>query len=66
MFVYVDSNFTDVCSVGYDKPWIIISSGNGLAPNRRQAIAWTNDDPVHGCLYVAPELSELMIDLYTF
>ena len=22
-------------------------SGNGLAPNRRQAITWTNDDPVH-------------------
>ena len=23
-----------------------IGSGNGLAPNRRQAITWTNDDPL--------------------
>ena len=22
-------------------------SGDGLAPNRRQAITWTNDNPVH-------------------
>ena len=25
----------------------IIGSGNGLAPNRRQAIIWTHDDLVH-------------------
>ena len=24
--------------------WVITGSGNGLAPNRRQAITWTNDD----------------------
>ena len=26
--------------------WISIGSGNGLAPNRRHAIIWTNADPV--------------------
>ena len=26
---------------------IIISSGDGLVPNRQQAITWTNDDTVH-------------------
>ena len=26
---------------------VSIGSGNGLVPNRRQAIAWTNSDPVH-------------------
>ena len=26
-------------------------SSNGLAPDRRQAITWTNDDPVHWRIY---------------
>ena len=30
-----------------------IGSGNDLAPNRWQAIIWTNDGPVHWCIYVA-------------
>ena len=34
------------------------SSGlsNGLAPDRWQAISWTNNDPVHWCLYASPGL----------
>ena len=28
-------------------------SGNGLVPNKRQAIIWTNVGPVHWCIYVA-------------
>ena len=28
-----------------------IGSGNGLAPNRRQAIIWTNADPVRWRIY---------------
>ena len=27
---------------------------NGLAPNRRQAIIWTNADPIHWRIYAAP------------
>ena len=30
-----------------------IGSGNGLAPNRRQAITWTNAEPVHWRIYAA-------------
>ena len=30
-----------------------IVSGNGLTPNRRQAKAWTNAEPVHLRVYVA-------------
>ena len=30
-----------------------IGSRNGLAPNRRQAITWTNDDLVHWRIYAA-------------
>ena len=26
---------------------------NGLAPNRRQAIIWTNADPIHWRIYAA-------------
>ena len=28
-------------------------SGNGLGPTKRQAIAWTNVDPVHWRIYAA-------------
>ena len=26
---------------------------NGLAPNRRQAVIWTNADPIHWRIYAA-------------
>ena len=39
------TKFTETCSS--------IGSGNGLAPNRRQAITWTNDDPIHWRIYAA-------------
>ena len=35
--------------------------GNGLALNRRQAIAWTTDDPVKSRIYALPRLIELQI-----
>ena len=34
--------------------------GNGLAPNRRQAITWTNDDPVYWRIYAALGGEELI------
>ena len=37
-----------------------IGSGNGLAPNRRQAIIWTNADPVHWRIHTALEGDELI------
>ena len=33
--------------------------GNSLAPNKRQAITWTNDDPVQWPIYSSPGLNEL-------
>ena len=38
------------------------SSGNGLAPKRRQAITWTNADPVHRCIYAALGGDELTVN----
>ena len=35
------------------------SLDNGLAPNRRQAIIWTNDDPVQRRIYASLGLNEL-------
>ena len=32
-----------------------------MAPNRQQAITWTNADPVHSCIYAAPEGDELIL-----
>ena len=38
---------------------VIIGSGNGLAPDRCQAITWTYVDLFHKYLYVSPSLNEL-------
>ena len=35
-------------------------SDNGLAPTRRQAIIWTNVDPIHQSIYVALGGDELL------
>ena len=35
-----------------------IGSDSGLPPNRRQAIMWTNVDPVHCRIYAAPRWDE--------
>ena len=37
-----------------------IGSGNGLAQHRRQAITWTNADPVHQCIYAVLGGDELI------
>ena len=37
-------NFTEVCSQVSNWQYASIGSDNGLAPSRRQAIIWTNDD----------------------
>ena len=49
-FFFQDSN----------RQWASIGSGNGLAPNRRQAITWTNADQVHWRIYAAVGGYELM------
>ena len=49
---YFDSNFTEVCSQWSRWRWGSIGSDNNLAPNRWQAITWTNANPVHWRIYV--------------
>ena len=39
---------------------VSIGSGNGLAPNRWQAITWSNADPFHWCIYVTLGVDELI------
>ena len=51
--LYFGANFTEVCPWGSNWQKVSIGSGNGLAPNRRQAITWTNVEPVHGRIYAA-------------
>ena len=48
---YFYSNFTEVCSLGSYCQKGSIGLGNGLAPNRWQAITWTDDDPSHWRIY---------------
>ena len=50
---HFNSHFTEVCSSGSNWQKVSIGSGNGLAPVRRQAITWTNADPVHWRIYAA-------------
>ena len=44
---YFDPNTTEVCSWGSNWQCVSIGSGNGLAPNRRHAITWSNTNPVY-------------------
>ena len=48
-----DSNFTEICSQESNWWYDSIGSGNGLAPNRQQAIIWINADPIHWRIYAA-------------
>ena len=56
----LDENFTEICSQGSNWQYANIGSDNGLAPNRRQAIIWSNGGL--GCrrIYASLGLNELM------
>ena len=43
----------------------MIGSVNGLAPNRCQAITWSNDDLVHSLIYCAPNIQCVKASLTT-
>ena len=55
-----DSNFTEIYSQEFNWQEAIIGSGNCLAPNRWQAITWTNDDPFQWRIYVVLGGNELI------
>ena len=44
---------TEVCSQGANLHQPSVGLDNGLAPNRRQAIIWTNADPIYWRIYAA-------------
>ena len=52
-------NFTEIYSLGSNWQYGSIGSDNGLAPNRRQAIIWSNVGMVHWRIYVSLSLNEL-------
>ena len=57
-------NFTDVCPQGSNWKSTSIVLDNGLAPNRRQAIIWTNADPINWRIYATQggdELTQMFI-----
>ena len=49
-----------MCSLGLSRQYVILGSDNGLAPNRRQAVIWTNDDLVHWRIHASLGLNELL------
>ena len=62
--LYFDYNFTDVCSQGSNWQSSSIGLDNGLAPNRWQAIIWTNADPNNWRIYATlggVELTQMFI-----
>ena len=58
---YFNFNFAEVCSQGSNGQYGSISSGNGLVPNRQQAITWTNVTAVHQRIYAALGGDELSL-----
>ena len=52
-WTWSDSNFTEICSQGSNWQHASIGLDSGLAPNSRQAIIWTNADPIHWHIYAA-------------
>ena len=52
-------NFTELCSLGSNWQYGIIGSDSGLAPNRCQAIMWTNEALGYWCIYMrhSPSMS---------
>ena len=45
--LYVDSKSTEICSLGCNWQDVSVGSDNGWAPNKGQAIIWSNDDPFY-------------------
>ena len=73
--LYFDSNFAEIYYKESIWQYVSIVSGDGLAPVRRQAIVWTNDDPVCRHIFVTwPQricwnaliICKIMEDLHQF
>ena len=58
-YMNVGESFTEVYSLGSNLQYGSIGSDNGLAPNRRQAIIWTNVGMLYRRIYASLGLNEL-------
>ena len=45
------------CFYGFDWKYVNIDSISGLVPDKRPAITWTNEDPVHWRVYASIRLN---------
>ena len=54
-------NFTEMCSLGSNWQYGSIDSENGLEPNRRRVIIWSNDSILDWCINVSPSLNVLSV-----
>ena len=63
--LYFYSNYTEICSLGSNWDLVSIGTGNGLTLSRRQAITWTNDDPVNWRIHIGED-ELMMIDARGF
>ena len=57
--LYFDSDFIEIYSQWFIEQNASIGLDNGLVPNRRQAIIWTNDCLVYWRIYASLEFSGL-------
>ena len=53
MFCISYQSFTEVCSQGSEWQKDNVGLSDGLAPNMRQALTWSNVDPVYWRIYAA-------------
>ena len=53
-------DFTGTCSLGSNWQYGNISSYNGLAPNRRQAISWSNVGMFYWRIYASFSLNDIL------
>ena len=65
-FLYWTQNFIAISSQVSDWQLVRIGWGNGLVPNRQQAITGTNDNLVYLCKYASPGTNKLMENRYMY
>ena len=54
-----DTKSIEICSLGSNWQYASIGSDNGLAPTRRQAFIWSNDDRIDRRIYASPGLNDV-------
>ena len=58
-FEFYKKNFIEICFLGCNWQYDSIGSDNGLVPNRRQAIIWSNVGMFYWPIYASLGLNEL-------